>query len=97
MNTRKVKHEYEDDQLFEKLKLAIRRRSIVYCKRRGEHWVLYKLVPLKLCRRVNLILQRNLSFPTMPDIIMTDIGVSKSPESLTQGRQHALITSPPEC
>ena len=28
MNTRKVKHEYEDGQLYEKLKLAIRRH---YC------------------------------------------------------------------
>ena len=44
------------------------------------------VVPLKLCHLVNRILPRNLSFPTMSDIIITVNGVSKQLSKLNPGK-----------
>ena len=48
--------------------------------------VFTKIVPLKLCHLINLILPRKLNFPTMPDITITICGVSKQLSKLNPGK-----------
>ena len=48
--------------------------------------VFTKLVPLKLCHLLNLILPRKLNFPIMPDITVTICGVAKQLSKLNPGK-----------